>query len=341
MTIDRIIIQKKIKITILTKGGIAVERVIDEPLQKRHSTKRLNRLPKEKLSKTWPLHLMILPAALVTFIFAYMPMGGLVMAFQDFKPYDGIWGSKFVGLTHFKFMFEYPDSKEVIWNTLIISGLKIVFGLIVPFIFAVLLNEIRKIMFKRVIQTLVYLPHFISWVILGAILTDMLGSKGIVNTALNALGVETIPWLANGNWFRFTVVVSDVWQNFGFNTIVFLASLAAVNPSLYEAAEVDGANRWKQTLYITVPAMLPIAVVVGTLSLGNILNGGFDQIFNLYNSLVYDKGDIIDTFVYRTAILNGQYSFGTAVGLFKSVIGLIMIIISYTMAYRYAGYRIF
>jgi len=318
-----------------------VERVINEPLQKRQSAKRLDRLPKEKLSKTWPLHLMILPAAIVTFIFAYMPMGGLVMAFQDFKPYDGIWDSKFVELTHFNFMFEYPDSKEVIWNTLIISGLKIVFGLIVPFIFAILLNEIRKMMFKRVIQTLVYLPHFISWVILGAILTDMLGSKGIVNSTLNSLGVETIPWLANGNWFRFTVVVSDVWQNFGFNTIVFLASLAAVNPSLYEAAEVDGANRWKQTMYITIPAMLPIAVVVGTLSLGNILNGGFDQIFNLYNSLVYDKGDIIDTFVYRTAILNGQYSFGTAVGLFKSLIGLVMIIISYTMAYRYAGYRIF
>ncbi|WP_306812661.1 ABC transporter permease [Paenibacillus soyae] len=284
---------------------------------------------------------MLLPAAIVTLIFAYVPMGGLVMAFQDFKPKDGIFGSEFIGLEHFRFMFEYPDSKEVIWNTLIISGLKIIFGLIVPFVFAILLNEIRKMLFKRVVQTLVYLPHFISWVILGAILTDMLGSKGIVNTTLNALGMETIPWLADGDWFRFTVVVSDIWQNFGFNTIVFLAALAGVNPSLYEAAEVDGANRWKQTVHITVPAMIPIAVVVGTLSLGNILNGGFDQIFNLYNSLVYDKGDIIDTFVYRTAILNGQYSFGTAVGLFKSVIGLILIVFAYRLAYKYAGYRIF
>ncbi|RIX50610.1 sugar ABC transporter permease [Paenibacillus nanensis] len=284
---------------------------------------------------------MLLPAAIVTLIFAYVPMGGLVMAFQDFKPYDGIFGSKFIGLEHFRFMFEYPDSKEVIVNTLVISGLKIVFGLIVPFVFAILLNEIRKMFFKRVVQTLVYLPHFISWVILGAILTDMLGSKGIVNTTLNSLGVETIPWLADGDWFRFTVVVSDIWQNFGFNTIVFLAALAGVNPALYEAAEVDGANRWKQTIHITVPAMIPIAVVVGTLSLGNILNGGFDQIFNLYNSLVYDKGDIIDTFVYRTAILNGQYSFGTAVGMFKSVIGLILIVIAYRLAYKFAGYRIF
>lgn len=297
--------------------------------------------PFEKLSRTWPLHAMLLPAFIITLVFAYTPMGGLIMAFQDFKPYDGIFGSKFTGLEHFRFMFQYPDSKQVIWNTLVISGLKIVFGLVVPFLFAILLNEIRKLLFKRVVQTMVYLPHFISWVILGAILTDMLGSKGIVNSGLASLGMETVPWLTNGNWFRVTVVVSDIWQNFGFNTIVFLASLAGVNPSLYEAAEVDGANRWKQTLHITIPSMIPIAVVVGTLSMGNILNGGFDQIFNLYNSLVYDKGDIIDTFVYRTAILNGQYSFGTAVGLFKSAIGLFMIVFAYRLAYKYAGYRIF
>jgi putative aldouronate transport system permease protein len=316
---------------------------INEPLETTRRGKRSTQQEraKEKLSRTWPLHLMLLPAAIVTLIFAYVPMGGLIMAFQDFKPYDGMLGSKFIGLEHFRFMFEYPDSKQVIWNTLIISSLKIVFGLIVPFAFAILLNEVRKMFFKRVVQTLVYLPHFISWVILGAILTDMLGSKGIVNSALNAIGLDSVFWLGNGDWFRFTVVVSDIWQNFGFNTIVFLAALAGVNPSLYEAAEVDGANRWKQTTHITVPAMIPIAVVVGTLSLGNILNGGFDQIFNLYNSLVYDKGDIIDTFVYRTAILNGQYSFGTAVGLFKSLIGLILIVFSYRMAYKYAGYRIF
>ncbi|OUS77943.1 protein lplB [Paenibacillus sp. MY03] len=316
---------------------------INEPLETTRRGKRSTQQEraKEKLSRTWPLHLMLLPAAIVTLIFAYVPMGGLIMAFQDFKPYDGMLGSKFIGLEHFRFMFEYPDSKQVIWNTLIISSLKIVFGLIVPFVFAILLNEIRKMFFKRVVQTLVYLPHFISWVILGAILTDMLGSKGIVNSMLNTMGLNSVFWLGNGDWFRFTVVVSDIWQNFGFNTIVFLAALAGVNPSLYEAAEVDGANRWKQTTHITVPAMIPIAVVVGTLSLGNILNGGFDQIFNLYNSLVYDKGDIIDTFVYRTAILNGQYSFGTAVGLFKSLIGLILIVFSYRMAYKYAGYRIF
>ncbi len=296
---------------------------------------------RENVKFTWPLHVMLLPAVLITIIFSYVPMGGLVMAFQNFKPYDGIWGSKFVGLEHFRYLFEYPDSKQVIINTLVISSLKICFGLIVPFVFAILLNEVRKMFFKRIVQTLVYLPHFISWVILGAIISDMLNSNGLVNQTLQMFGIEPIFWLGEGNWFRFTLVVSDIWQNFGFNTIVFLAALAGVNPSLYEAAEVDGANRWKQTLYITIPSMIPIAVVVGTLSLGNILNGGFDQVFNLYNALVYDKGDIIDTFVYRTAILNGQYSFGTAVGMFKSVVGLIMILISYRLAYKFAGYRIF
>lgn len=304
------------------------------------SAKRVKQ-PRESLGRTWPLHFMLLPAVIVTLIFAYVPMGGLIMAFQNFKPYEGIWGSDFIGLEHFQFMFEYPDSKQVIINTLVISGLKIIFGLVVPFLFALLLNEIRLMLFKRVVQTLVYLPHFISWVILGAILTDMLGSEGIVNRALEGLGLSPIFWLGDGNWFRFTVVVSDIWQNFGFNTIVFLAALAGVNPSLYEAAEVDGANRFRQTIHITIPAMIPIAVVVGTLSLGNILNAGFDQIFNLYNPLVYSKGDIIDTFVYRTAILNGQYSFGTAVGMFKSLVGLVLIVLSYRMAAKYAGYRIF
>lgn len=296
---------------------------------------------KELLGRTWPLHMMLFPATVVTFIFAYVPMGGLVMAFQDFKPHNGIFYSAFVGMKHFDFMFSYPDSKQVIVNTLVIAGLKIVFGLIVPFAFAILLNEVRIILYKRVVQTLVYLPHFISWVILGAILTDMLGSAGLVNNTMQWLGLEPVFWLGIGDWFRFTVVVSDVWQSFGFSTIVFLAALTAVNASLYEASEVDGANRWKQTLHITVPAMIPITVVVGTLSLGSILNAGFDQIFNLYNPLVYDKGDIIDTFVYRTAILNGQFSFGTAVGMFKSLVGLVLIVAAYRLAARYAGYRIF
>ncbi|AOZ92372.1 ABC transporter permease [Paenibacillus crassostreae] len=295
------------------------------------------------LKKNWQFHLMLLPSLLFLIIFNFIPMGGVVMAFQNFKPWLGISGSEWVGLDNFRYLFERQDSIQVIWNTLVIAVLKLVFNLSVPFVFSLLLNELRKMFFKRFVQTLVYLPHFLSWVILGGILIDILSTDGgIVNRVLvGVFGIEPIFFLGKGNWFRFTVIVSDVWKEFGFGTVVFLAALANINPSLYEAAEVDGASRLKQTIHITIPSMIPIAIVVGTLALGNVLNAGFDQIFNLYNSLVYEKGDIIDTFVYRTAILNGEMGFGTAIGLFKSVISMILILISYRLAYKWANYRIF
>lgn len=295
------------------------------------------------LKRNWPLHLMLVPSLIFLIVFSLVPMGGIVMAFQNYKPFLGFTKSAWVGLDNFRALFERQDSIEVIWNTLIISGLKIIFNLLAPFVFALLLNEVRKAFFKRFVQTLVYLPHFLSWVILGGILLDVLSTDGgFVNQILTSLfGIKPIFFLGDNNWFRFTVIVSDVWKEFGFGTIVFLAALANVNPSLYEAAEIDGASRWKQTLHITIPSMLPIAVVVGTLALGNILNAGFDQIFNLYNPLVYQKGDIIDTFVYRTAILNGEMGLGTAIGLFKSVISMVLILVSYRLAYKLANYRIF
>lgn len=294
------------------------------------------------MKRNWPLHMMLVPAVLLAIVFQYVPMGGIIIAFQDFKPWLGFTGSKWVGLENFRYLFLYPDVDKVIWNTLIIAVFKIVAGLVAPLSFAILLNEIRWMAFKRVSQTLVYLPHFLSWVILGGILLDILSPQGgMVNQLIVALGGEPIFFLGDGNWFRFTLIVSDVWKEFGFGTIVFLASLAGINPALYEAAEVDGANRFKQTLHITLPALMPITIVLMTLSLGNILNAGFDQVFNLYNPLVYDKGDIIDTFVYRLGILNGKMSFATTVGLFKSVVGTILIIVSYRLAYKLANYRVF
>jgi len=295
------------------------------------------------IRRYWQFHLMILPSLLFLIVFAYLPMGGIVMAFQDFKPWLGIEGSAWVGLDNFRYLFERQDSVQVIWNTLIIASLKIVFNLLAPFTFAIFLNEIRQRLFKSAVQTLVYLPHFLSWVILGGVLLNILSTDGgFVNRILTSwFGIEPIFFLGDPYWFRVTVIVSEVWKEFGFGTIVFLAALSGVNPALYEAAEVDGASRLKQTLYITIPSMLPMAVVVGTLSLGNILNAGFDQIFNLYNPLVYTTGDIIDTFVYRAAILNGEMGFGTAIGLFKSVISMILIVVSYRLAYKLANYRIF
>lgn len=291
---------------------------------------------------TWPLHVLVLPAVIVAIIFQYGPMLGIVMAFQDFRPWLGFLESEWVGMKHFITMFEYAYARQVIWNTLVISVLKLIFGLIVPLTFALLLNEVYHMKFKRTVQTIVYLPYFLSWVILGGMLIDLLSpSGGIINQFLGIFGVDPIFFLGSNDWFRFTVIVSDLWKETGFNTIVFLAAITVVNPNLYEAAVVDGANRWKQTLHITLPAMLPIIIVVATLSLGNILNAGFDQIFNLYNPLVYETGDIIDTYVYRVALISGDFSYGTAVGLFKSVISLVLIVVGYKLAYKYANWRIF
>nr|WP_240548384.1 ABC transporter permease subunit [Paenibacillus lignilyticus] len=285
---------------------------------------------------------MVLPALVLCIIFNYIPLFGVIIAFEDYQPWLGITKSAWVGLEHFRTLFEYPDSKQVIWNTLIIASFKLVINLFVPIIFALLLNEVAKTYFKRILQTLVYLPHFLSWVILGGIMIDILSTDGgIVNRLIEAFGGKSIFFLGDGQWFRVTVIISDVWKEFGFSAIIFLATLVGINPALYEAAEIDGATRWQQVIYISIPLILPIVIVVATLSLGRILDAGFDQILNLYNPLVFSHGDIIDTFVYRVGLNNGQFSFGTAVGLFKSVIGFILIIVSYRLAYKLANYRIF
>ncbi|MBD2868758.1 ABC transporter permease [Paenibacillus arenilitoris] len=301
----------------------------------RRKTKKLS-----PLRKTWRLHLMLLPAVLAALVFKYAPMPGIVMAFQDFKPWLGIDGSAWVGWDNFELIFTMHGSVQVIWNTLIISVLKILFGLAVPVAFALLLNEVRSMGLKRSIQTFVYLPHFMSWVILGGILLDVLSLEGIVNRLLTWLNLQPVLFLGDGSWFRATVIVSDLWKEFGFSAIVFLAALSGINPELYEASEIDGAGRWKQTIYITIPSLLPIMAVVFTLSLGSMLSANFDQIYNLINPLVLEKGDIIDTFVFRN-FQDGQYSLAAAVGLFKSAVGFILISAGYYCAYKWTNYRVF
>lgn len=304
------------------------------------TTKRIKR--KRTYKQPWILHFMVLPAAILVFIFSYIPMSGIIMAFQDYKPALGFADSPWVGLKHFRYMWENDYFIQITWNTLFFACTKMIMNLIIPFIFALLLNEVRIMGLKRSIQTLVYLPHFLSWVTLSGILIDMLAQTGLINQFLSSVfGIKPIFFLGDGNWFRFTVIASDVWKEFGFNTIIFLAALSGINPALYEAAEVDGAGRFKQTMYITIPSLIPIAIVIATLALGNVLNANFDQIFNLYSPLIYQQGDIIDTFVYREGLLSGQFSFATAVNLFKSVISLILIAVSYRLAYKFAGYRIF
>jgi putative aldouronate transport system permease protein len=316
---------------------------MDENTLPNVNLKAIRRSDKRKGYKIpWTLHLMVLPAVLLVFVFSYLPMSGIILAFQDYKASLGITGSPWVGLKHFRYMFENDYFMKITWNTLLFACSKIVMNLIIPFTFALLLNEVRNMGYKRSIQTLVYLPHFLSWVTLSGILIDLLGQTGIINQFLMSLfGIKPIFFLGDGTWFRLTIIFSDVWKEFGFNTIIFLAALAGINPALYEAAEVDGASRFKQTMHITIPSLVPIVIVVATLALGNVLNANFDQVFNLYSPMIYQQGDIIDTFVYRNGLLSGQFSFATAVSLFKSMISLILIVISYRLAYKFAGYRIF
>lgn len=285
---------------------------------------------------------MLVPGVIIALIYSYGPMFGVIMAFQNYEPTTGFLHSPLVGLQNFKFLMALPDTRQVLFNTVFISSMKIVANFTAPIVLALMLNEVRNIFFKRITQTVVYLPHFLSWVILGGILVDILSApNGMANQLIGLFGIKPISFLQSNNWFPYILVVTDVWKNVGFNTIIYLAALTNINPNLYEAASVDGANRWKQTWHITVPGILPIAVVVGTLSLQSVLEGGFDQVFNLYNPLVYPSGDIIDTFVYRLGLQNLQYSVATAVGLFKSVVSAILIVVSYWLARRFAGYSIF
>ena len=289
-----------------------------------------------------PLHLMVLPGVLCTIIFSYIPMMGIIIAFQKFVPTLGIFKSKFVGLENIRYMLELPNIYSVIWNTVFIAVMKIIAGMAIPIIFALLLNEIGNKFLKRSVQTIIYLPFFLSWVILGGILIDILSpSTGFVNQIMGAVGIKPVFFLGDEKWFPFTLILSDTWKNFGYNTVIYLAALTAIDPTLYEASIVDGANRWKQTLHVTIPGMMPIIMLMAVLSLGNVLNAGFEQVFNLYSPQVYSTGDIIDTLVYRIGLVNFQYGLSTAIGLFKSLISFGLIVLSNKLAYKYAGYRVF
>lgn len=297
----------------------------------------------DKFRRQLPLYLMLLPGMIILFIYSYIPMVGIVIAFQRFIPAKGLFGpQEWVGLGNFRYILTLPDTYKILRNTVFIASMKIIAGLVVPIVTALLLNEVRREKFKRSIQTIIYLPHFLSWVIFAGILIDILSpSEGIVNKILESIGLRSIYFLGDPKWFPYTMVITDLWKNFGFSTIVYLAALTNISPTLYEAAEIDGANRWQQTWYITIPGMKSIIVLLATLSLGSILNAGFEQIFNLYSPQVYETGDIIDTFVYRLGLIQAQYGLATAVGLFKSLVSFILISLSYYLAYRFADYRIF
>lgn len=294
-----------------------------------------------RLRKEWPFHLLLLPGVVLTFIFSYLPIYGIIMAFQDYNPGLGFWGSPWVGLENFRMVFSTPQFLNAISNTFFISIFKIVLQTLSSVVFALLLNELRCTGAKRLFQTIVYIPNFISWVIMAGILLNLLATDGMVNMMLKAIGIKPIQFISNRAVFPWTVILTDVWKTFGFGTVVYLASITSIDPELYEAAIIDGAGRWKQTRYVTVPMLYPIIILMTVLALGNVLNAGFDQIYNLYSPAVYTTGDIIDTFVYRLGLQNGKYAIGTAVGLFKSVVSCTLISLSLYIAYRAANYRVF
>lgn len=295
---------------------------------------------KKRFKREWQMHLMLLPGVLLVFVFSYIPLYGLVIAFQDYNPGRGF-SSPWVGLSHFRYLFSQPNFVRTIWNSLYIAIFKILGGLLASVTFALLLNEIGNRFLKRLFQTLIYIPNFLSWVILAGVMTDLLAGDGLVNRLLESLGLGAVNFLGSPAVFPWTMILSDIWKGLGFGTVVYLAALTGIDPELYEAARIDGAGRMSQTRYVTLPMLAPTVILMLVLSLGNVMNAGFDQIFNLYSPVVYRTGDIIDTYVYRLGIAQAQYSVGTAVGLFKSVISLIMVTISYLLADKAANYRIF
>jgi len=299
-------------------------------------------IKKRKFLRELPLHIMLIPSIILVGIYSYGSMAGIGIAFQRFVPTNGLFGSEWVGFQNFQTLFGLPNFWPVIRNTIVIAFSKMVLHIIVPVIFALMLNEISNIRFKRSIQTAVYLPNFLSWIILASIFTDLLSpGSGIVSMLLSRIGIQAPFFLGDRFWFPVTMVVTDVWKGFGFGSVIYLAALTSIDPTLYEAAMVDGASRWKQTLHITLPGIFPVITLLSVLSMANILNGGFDQIYNMYSPVVMPTGDILDTFVFRLGIERAQFALSTAAGFFKSVVSLVFIILSYYLADKAAGYKIF
>jgi putative aldouronate transport system permease protein len=285
---------------------------------------------------------MLLPGIVLLLIFNVYPIVGVVMAFERYIPTKGFWGSDWVGLETFQFVLKLPNTRQIFINSVFIALGKIVFSLVASLVFALLLHKVTSTRFKRTSQTIVYMPHFLSRVILAGVVRSVLAEKGPLNQIVGLVtDSEPTLWLVSNTWFRPVLISTHVWKEFGFGAIIFLAALANINPSLYEAAAIDGANRWRRLMDITIPGMLPIITMVAALSIGGILSAGFEQVINLYNPLVYRSGDVIDTWVYRTGLLNAEYSLAAAVGLLQGVVGFILIVISYILAYRYADYRVF
>jgi putative aldouronate transport system permease protein len=287
------------------------------------------------------LYAMLIPAAVLLALFHFYPLWGISLAFVDYNPFKGVRGSAFVGLDIFRDMLRAPAMGLIVRNTLLIASGKIVFGQFASLIFALLIHQVAQPLFRRLVQTVTTLPHFMSWVVIGGAMVQIMSTTGVVNATIGALGGGPIRFLGDPTLFPWTMVLSQTWKEFGFGAIIYLAALTTINPDLYEAAAVDGAGPAARLRHITLPGITPTIVLMACLSLGNVLNAGFEQVLVLYNPMVYSTGDILDTFVYRSGILEAKFSLAAAVGLLKSVVGFFLILLSYWLADRLANYRIF
>lgn len=289
----------------------------------------------KRLLKYRALLLMLMPGICFILLFNYGPMYGVQIAFKEYRILDGIWESPWVGFKYFRTFFGDTYSLNVLKNTIFISIYRLVLGFPAPIILALLLNEIGKQFFKRFAQTVSYLPHFISWVIISGVVIGILSpNTGIVNYFIKSLGGKSIYFMADTGWFPTVLVLSGIWKEVGWGTVVYLAAISSIGTQMYESAIIDGATRIQRMRYITVPSLLPLISIVLILNMGGILNAGFDQIFNMYNPLLYEVADIIDTYVYRLGLVNMHYEFSTAVGLFKSVVGLTLMLIVHSATKR-------
>ncbi|WP_010276200.1 ABC transporter permease [Paenibacillus senegalensis] len=286
--------------------------------------------------------IMLLPVLIYYLIFHYGPMYGVIIAFQDYKFLRGVSGSEWVGLDNFRELFAGSYFLTVLRNTLIINFYKLVFGFPVPIILALMLNEVMRPVFKKVVQTISYMPHFLSWIVLSGLIIEFLSpSRGPINILLDMMGIAPVYFITDERWFRFILVVSDIWRSAGFTTIIYLAAIAGINTEMYEAAEMDGISRFKKIIYITLPSMAPVIVIMLILNAGSIINDDFEQIYNLLNVTVMNVGDVLSTYTYTEGLTRMNYSYAAAVGLFKNVIALILVLTANYFARKFSDEAIF
>lgn len=276
--------------------------------------------------KYWPYYVMMLPGIIYIIMFKYVPMMGSVIAFKDYSVYQGIFGSPWCGLENFKKLFHHPDFYKILGNTVILGVLKTFLTFPIPVILALMLNELRNEKVKKAIQTIICIPYFVSWVVVGGLVFDIGGVGGLFNNVREFLGMDTLLIMQKESWFRPVYVLSTIWKESGWGTVVYLAAMSGIDPSLYESSAIDGASRFQKMRYITFPLLIPTILTLLLLNIGSFLTLGFDQVYNLYTPMTYAVADIFDTYVFRVGIQQAQYSFATTVGLFQSVVGLIMVV---------------